>query len=70
MEAVARRNPTTVDEVMEVTELRRWQARELAPAFVAALEPHRKGSGSGEKKSPRAPKAKRAPAEDASPYSD
>jgi ribonuclease D len=68
MEAVARRNPATVDEVLEVTELRRWQAAELAPAFVAALEPHRKAAG--EKKPPRAPKAKRASAEDASPYSD
>jgi ribonuclease D len=68
MEAVARRNPATVEEVLEVTELRRWQANELAPAFVAALEPHRKAAG--EKKPPRAPKAKRAPAEDPSPYSD
>jgi ribonuclease D len=68
MEAVARRNPTTVEEVLEVTELRRWQAGELAAAFVAALEPHRKAAG--EKKPPRTPKAKRAPAEDPSPYSD
>jgi ribonuclease D len=43
MEAVARRNPATVAEVMEVEELRRWQAEELAVAFVEALEPHRKG---------------------------
>ena len=42
MEAVARRNPATVDEVSEVTELRRWQVNELASAFVTALEPHRK----------------------------
>jgi ribonuclease D len=42
MEAVARRNPTTPDELMDVTELRRWQAAELADAFVAALDPHRK----------------------------
>jgi ribonuclease D len=70
MEAVARRNPATVDELMEVTELRRWQAGELAHAFVAALEPHRKSTASEEKKPPRAPKAKRPPTEDASPYSD
>ena len=44
MEAVARRNPATVDEVSEVTELRRWQAGELAEAFVKALEPHRKAT--------------------------
>jgi len=43
MEAVARRNPASFDELGEVTELRRWQVRELGDAFVAALEPHRKG---------------------------
>jgi ribonuclease D len=42
MEAVARRNPVSVEEVGEVTELRRWQVSELAAAFVAALVPHRK----------------------------
>ncbi|MEO8624230.1 MAG: HRDC domain-containing protein, partial [bacterium] len=41
-EAVARRNPASVEEVGEVTELRRWQVSELAEAFVAALAPHRK----------------------------
>jgi ribonuclease D len=45
MEAVARRNPETVAEVAEVTELRRWQVSELAEAFVAALVPHRKSGG-------------------------
>jgi len=44
MEAVARRNPTSADEVAEVVELRRWQVRELGEAFVAALAPHRKRS--------------------------
>ena len=43
MEAVARRNPVTVAEAAEVTELRRWQVGELAEEFVAALAPHRKG---------------------------
>ena len=66
MEAVARRNPATVSELMEVTELRRWQAGELGEAFVAALEPHRKPAGAP--KPPRAPR-KRA-TEDSSPYSD
>jgi ribonuclease D len=42
MEAVARKNPATVDEVAEVPELRRWQVGELAADFVAALEPHRR----------------------------
>ena len=45
MEAVARRNPETVEQLAEVTELRRWQVSELAEAFVVALAPHRKGAG-------------------------
>ena len=45
MEAVARRNPATIEELGEVTELRRWQAGELAEAFVAALVPHSKPGG-------------------------
>ena len=69
MEAVARRNPATVEELMEVTELRQWQAGELARAFVAALDPHRVTAAPGDRKPARAPKAKRA-TEDASPYSD
>jgi len=42
LEAVARRNPSSVEEVAEVPELRRWQVKELAPAFVEALRAHRK----------------------------
>ena len=42
MEAVARRNPATAEEVAEVPELRRWQVAELAEDFVKALEPHRR----------------------------
>jgi ribonuclease D len=42
MEAVARRNPESAQEVLEVSELRRWQVGELAEAFVVALAPHRK----------------------------
>lgn len=37
MEAVARRNPRHVDEISEVTELRRWQAEVLGHRFVNAL---------------------------------
>ena len=37
LEAVARRNPATVEEVAEVAELRRWQVAELGEAFVEAL---------------------------------
>jgi ribonuclease D len=46
MEAVARRNPASADQVSEVTELRRWQVGELADAFVTALAPHRKAEPS------------------------
>jgi ribonuclease D len=42
LEAVARRNPMSADELDEVTELRRWQRAELGEAFVRALAPHRK----------------------------
>ena len=48
LEAVARRNPATVEEVAEVPELRRWQVSELAADFVTALEPHRKKRKSSE----------------------
>lgn len=37
MEAVARRNPRSVDELEGVTELRRWQAEVLGSSFVKAL---------------------------------
>ena len=42
MEAVARRNPASIEELAEVAELRTWQKTELGEAFVAALVPHRK----------------------------
>jgi ribonuclease D len=44
LEAVARRNPATIDEMSEIAELRRWQVRVLGPDFVAALRPHRKAA--------------------------
>jgi ribonuclease D len=46
LEAVARRNPATIDEMREIPELRRWQVAELGDAFVAALTPHRKAETS------------------------
>ncbi|MDB4913466.1 MAG: putative ribonuclease [Gemmatimonadetes bacterium] len=45
MEAVARCNPLSLEELADVTELRKWQASELGSAFVAALAPHRKAAG-------------------------
>ena len=42
MEAVARKNPATLEELESVVELRRWQARVLGEDFLKALAPHRK----------------------------
>lgn len=44
IEAVARRNPGSMDELREVTELRRWQVEVLGAEFLKALAPHRKGT--------------------------
>ena len=37
LEAIARRNPRTLDELMEVPDMRRWQAEVLGEEFIAAL---------------------------------
>ena len=71
MEAVARRNPESAEEVGEVSELRRWQVGELAEAFVTALAPHRKSAsatptGDATAKGSRIAEALQASAE--SPY--
>ena len=47
MEAVARRNPRHVDEIAEVTELRRWQAEVLGARFVNALSSMPASSATG-----------------------
>ena len=39
IEAVARRNPANMEELAEVAELRKWQAKELGPDFLRALQP-------------------------------
>lgn len=39
LDAVARRNPATMEELAEVQELRKWQAKELGPDFLRALQP-------------------------------
>ena len=46
LEAVARRNPTTMDDLYQMPELRRWQIAELGEDFLAALAPHRKATRS------------------------
>jgi ribonuclease D len=38
LEAVARKNPATMDELLDVKELRRWQIAELGDEFLAALQ--------------------------------
>jgi ribonuclease D len=42
LEAVARRNPATLDDLTEVSELRKWQVGLLGEAFLSALAPHRR----------------------------
>ena len=37
LEAIARMNPATIDQLAKVTELRRWQLREIGPRLLAAL---------------------------------
>ena len=41
LEAVARRNPQSMDELREIPDLRRWQIEELGPDFLARLAVHR-----------------------------
>ncbi len=52
IEAVARRNPETLDELAEVTELRRWQMEALGKEYLEALKPHR---GAAEKATEESP---------------
>lgn len=37
LEAIARRNPHSIEELMEVTDVRRWQAEVLGDEFIRAL---------------------------------
>jgi ribonuclease D len=41
IEAVARRNPETTEQLLEIPELRQWQREALGAAYVEALKPHR-----------------------------
>ncbi|HVB31906.1 MAG TPA: HRDC domain-containing protein [Gemmatimonadaceae bacterium] len=52
IEAVARRNPETLDELAEVTELRRWQMEALGKEYLEALKPHRGAAGKATEESP------------------
>jgi ribonuclease D len=47
LEAVARKNPSTMADLESVTELRRWQIRELGEDFLKALAPHRLAGRTG-----------------------
>jgi ribonuclease D len=42
MEAVARANPASTEELEKMTELRRWQIEVLGAGIIDALRPHRK----------------------------
>lgn len=52
MEAVARRNPMSLDELESVTELRKWQRAVLGDGFIKALAPHRKKAPAAVNESP------------------
>lgn len=75
LEAVARRNPRTPDELAEVGELRRWQAAVLGEALIAALRGGAAG-GSGARAAARPPAvaapvaASEASLAERSPYRD
>jgi ribonuclease D len=45
IEAVVRRNPRTLDELLEVPGMRRWQAAEIGDGFIRALEKPVAGAG-------------------------
>jgi ribonuclease D len=65
LEAVARKNPATREELAEIAELRRWQGAVLGEDFLKALANHRKPAAPPPSKSP-APAAR----DDDSPYRD
>jgi ribonuclease D len=52
MEAVARRNPESIEQLNEVTDLRAWQRQVLGADFVKALAPHRKATSAAKEDSP------------------
>ena len=45
IEAVVRRNPRTLDDLLEVPGMRRWQAAEIGDGFIRALEKPASGAG-------------------------
>jgi ribonuclease D len=52
MESVARKNPSTREELDAIPELRKWQKAELGEDFLKALAPHRKRERAGANDSP------------------
>jgi ribonuclease D len=55
MEAVARKNPSTEEELASIPELRQWQVEELGEAFVSALRAHRSGKTASSPVPPESP---------------
>lgn len=47
LEAIARRKPTTMEELDAIPELRKWQIEQLGEAFLAALRGHRADNSRG-----------------------
>ncbi len=82
METVIRRNPGSIDELLEVEGIRRWQAELLGAGFLAALQAGGSAAPAAPSSAqitlpltapvaePAAPSAKPAPRVDDSPYRD
>jgi ribonuclease D len=68
LEAVARRRPTTVEELSEVPDFRRWQIEQLGEDFVRALRGVPSSSGGGSTRAPAADRASSGTNRDESPY--
>ena len=64
LEAVARKNPATPDELAAIPELRRWQAAALGEDFLKALANHRRPGSSS------SAAARAGASDDESPYRD
>ena len=69
MEAVARKNPKTMEELSSIAELRRWQVELLGARFLEALSPHRRKDAKPQAK-PGGKKEERSSDAERSPYSD
>lgn len=68
LEAVARKRPTSVDELKEIPDLRRWQIEELGAEFVRALRNVPSSSKAGTSAAPAANRDANGTNREDSPY--